>query len=785
MIGAILFFTFVARAAFEVHAASPLFARGYTVIPEPQKVTLRADDFVFGDDWRLQLGAGVEEREMAVASLREGLSERFRLSLTGQSSQRNNGKLIKLIKLIIAPQSVAPEQAIDRERDVIAGQAYKIDLSPNAVTITANAPQGLFYGVQSFLQLTAQRSGKLWLPAGTIVDWPDLQLREIYWDDAHHLERMDELKRAIKQAAFFKINGFSIKLEGHFQYRSAPAIVEPYALTPAQLQELTDYGLRHYVQLIPYLDGPAHIAFILKHPEYAALRAFPDNNYELCMTNPDSYKMLYGMYDDLLAANKGVKYFHLSTDEAYYSGMPNNAQCNEEARAKELGSRGKVLAEFVSKTANYLHERGRTSIIWGEYPLKTDDIPSLPSHIINGEVYGPEFDRAYKAHGIRQMIYTYTQGEEPHFPDYYVLPSSQRLHPGRTDTPRVLNMFEHISYTPARQNADLMGTVVAAWADAGLHTETFWLGYATGAAAGWHVGSPDPIESMNSFYPLFYGGNAQNMARVYQLMSTQAQFHVDSWDWVPTTARKRIFNSLYQIYSNTYRISLPPLPPRDQIIPLPPVPTGGYLRLDGDWSKENARRLELTGKFIVENDELRDLLETNLRRAEFNRYNLEVFLSIANLFRQNLVMLENFGRINTLLRAGERAAAEHKTDEAVAALDQALTLAAHIQQQRNKVLGDAEKTWYQSWYPRVAEANGRRFLHELDDVKDHPPDRTIDLSYLIYRQLLLPLGEWAEQVRAARNAYARDNNLPANEEKLNWADIKALPLQEQMLEEAP
>ena len=54
--------------------------------------------------------------------------------------------------------------------------------------------------------------------------------------------------------------------------------------------------------------------------------------------------------------------------------------------------------------------------------------------------------------------------------------------------------------------------------------------------------------------------------------------------------------------------------------------------------------------------------------------------------------------------------------------------------------------------PRVAEANGRRFLHELDDVKDHLPDRTVDMTYLVYRELLLPFGDWVEQVRAARQS---------------------------------
>jgi hypothetical protein len=65
---------------------------------------------------------------------------------------------------------------------------------------------------------------------------------------------------------------------------------------------------------------------------------------------------------------------------------------------------------------------------------------------------------------------------------------------------------------------------------------------------------------------------------------------------------------------------------------------------------------------------------------------------------------------------------------------------------RNTVLQDATTTWHKSWFPRVAEANGRRYLDQADDVKDHEPVRTIDMSCLVYRELLLPLGEWARQV---------------------------------------
>ena len=385
---------------------SPLLARGYTVIPQPQKVSLNAGDISFGDGWQLRLDSSVPSNDVAVEALREGLSQRFHITLDAHGSSSG------VLSLHVAAGSVPIGDAQDIDRSALEEQAYRIDLHQGAVAITANAPTGLFYGVDTLIQLLRPKMGTLWLPEGTIEDSPDLQLRHIYWDDAHHLEKMDELKRAMKQAAFYKINGLVIKLEGHFQYKSAPAVVEPYALSPAQLQELTDYGLRYHIELIPYLDGPAHIAFILKHPEYAKLREFPDSNYEICATNPDSYKLLEGMYQDLLDANRGVKHFFLSTDEPYYLGLAHNSQCNETDMEKTLGSQGRIFAYFVNQAGQYLHDRGRTVIIWGEFPMKPSDLKALPPYVVNGEVYGPEFDREFHRLGIQQMIFTSTEGEE-------------------------------------------------------------------------------------------------------------------------------------------------------------------------------------------------------------------------------------------------------------------------------------------------------------------------------------------------------------------------------------
>jgi hexosaminidase len=744
--------------------ASPLLARGYTVVPTPQKVSLDSEDFPIDEGWRLEIGRGVDREDIAAETLQEDLATRFHLHISTRGAGREHAGIIRLEE---APNSVNIGQATDRNSRALAEQAYRLDLKPHSIAVKANAPQGLFYGVQTLVQLVRAQGGKLWLPAGEIVDWPDLEMRIIYWDDAHHLEHPEALKAALRQAAFYKINGFAIKLEGHFQYAHAAPIVEPYALAPAELQELTDYGLRYHVQVIPYLDGPAHVAFILKHPEYAKLREFPESNYEFCATNPDTYQLLFGMYQDLLDANQGSKYFVLSTDEPYYVGLAKNDQCDEASRAKELGSVGKLLAEFTTKTADYLHDRGRTVLFWGEYPLRPEDIRALPSHLVNGETYGLESDPVYKAHGIRQMVYTSTEGEEMLFPNYYLQSSGERLHPRPTGAGRVSEMFNLISFTSARQQADLIGAFIAGWADMGLHPEAFWLGYVTGPAAAWHPGSPDPAELMSSFYSLFYGPSGTNMGRLYQLMSEQAQFWEDSWETTPSNARTPIFG-------NSYGIFTPPRPAHDYTLPVLSIPSPRLLTLSFDWGRQNAKRLKLAAKFLAQNDELLDLLNANLSRVEFNRYNLEVLLSDALLCRQNLLMLLDLGRIDERLKSVQAAAGGADPRRAVADLDRALNIAESIRQHRNQVLQDTIATWYKSWFPRVAEANGRRYLDKADDVKDHLPVRTVDMSYLVYRELLYPLGEWAEQVRSARNDYARAYHLPVREQKFDWKDTNTV-----------
>jgi hexosaminidase len=249
-------------------------------------------------------------------------------------------------------------------------------------------------------------------------------------------------------------------------------------------------------------------------------------------------------------------------------------------------------------------------------------------------------------------------------------------------------------------------------------------------------------------------------------MSEQAQSWSDSWDSIASKSRKPIWGSSYEIFKT-------PHPAHDQTLPLPPSPTAA-LEYSSTWSTENARRLALASQAKEANDVLLGLLFENLPRSQFNRYNLEVYVTIAELYRQNFAMIAGIGQMDADLTAASQAR-DKDPSEAILHLDNALDAASSIWQYRNKVLANATATWYEKWFPRVAEANGRRFLHELDDVKDHLPDRTVDMSYLVYRETLVPFGDWVNSIAAARNQFATAHHLPVRTFRLAWDDFSVAP----------
>ena len=494
----------------------------------------------------------------------------------------------------------------------------------------------------------------------------------------------------------------------------------------------------------------------------------------MTVTNPNANELILGMFDDLMEANKGGKYILLAMDEPYYMGMSDS----EKERAEALGGRAKLLAEFITRISNELYQKDRTVITRFDFwpNITSSDINALPSHLVMRN-YDSILAPGFKQHGIRQLIRTAIQGEEPLFPNYYKLSAKKPVtgdgalaltddeqQQGDISKGNIGAQIRTISSNISKGNAEFIGIIVHAWADAGLNPETFWLGYAAVAAVAWNLSSADAQELSTRFFNSFYGNKTVHMDRVYQLLSTQAEFWDKSWEWEPSKNRTSIFGNSRGIYN-------PPRPASDQTLPSLPVLSGADLSLNKDWNSENKGRLQTAEKFLKDNNELMNLLQENLINADYQHYNLQVLHSVARLCRQNLNMLLGLQRINDLLNLSSTVASSNPA-VAVSLIDQALDQVNKIREERNEVLQAVTTVWYQDWYPRVAEANGRKYLDQVDDVKDHEPVRTVDMSYLIYRQLKYPLGKWVEEATNARNQFAKANNLPVRTETLNWENAE-------------
>ncbi len=708
----------------QADTATALWLRGFAVLPAPQTVALSGGDFPFGTDWRLQLGSGIAPSDLPVATLQSCLQRTHGCTLLTAPGNAPGGKILRL--------DLRPGAAAAGTRPAIGRQAYLIELGPTRVTVTGNDQPGLFYGVQTLLQLLRSGFGaRVRLPAGRIEDWPDLELREIHWDSKHHQDRLETLKEYVDRAAEFKINAVGWEIEDKFAYQKHPVIGAPGAFTAHQVRELVGYARARHIEIIPLLQGPSHMAYVLKHPEFAHLRENVNNNYMICPSRKESWRLIFEMYDEILAATPGAKYFHVATDEAYFAGEGKECGCAE--KAKE-GGPSRIFVEFMQRASQYLEERGRQVMFWGEDPLTVSDIPRLPSTLIDAVAGDDEKEiLAEKAHGMRLLIYTSIQGVRPLFPEYF-----PQDYPEAPSQGRLASLYSQIAFSPARQ-ADLLGTFTAAWDDSGLHNEVFWLGWVAGSAWAWHRETPAPEEFTAQFMKLFYGPEAYGMTEVYRLTDAATQFWATSWDQVPAER-----GASYKKYSHW-----------DETLALPAVPSAVNLSNHPVFRDRYQKLLAQTDLQMEAAGRLIALLHDNLGRVRLNRYNMEVLLAQARFMRHNLFLLRTMARVEDVLTDARTQHSRLQYADAAARLDEARQLVSAVIQQREAAYQDLVSTWEKSRYPKGQSAGARQFVHILDDTKDHWADRTPDLSYLVMRERRLGLDDWLERLTTVRDEYMR------------------------------
>ncbi len=731
LITAIFVFLFVFTALQGLGAPTELFLRGYSVVPTPRNVELSEQDIVIDGSWTW-VADGLKADHIAARSLVQGL-ESLHLSDIHQGSSAN-----RVIRLAVREGTVK----VGAPRDPgIVPQAYRLSISPSQIEVVGNGDAGLFYGIQTLLQLARENTaGRLQLPVATIEDWPSFMLRFIHFDTKHHQDRMETLKRYVDWAARFKVNMIAYELEDKFEYPSNPVIGAPGAFTTTQLQELVDYGLERFIQIVPDIQAPAHMAYVLKHPQFAHLKA-DGNNYQSCLCDEETYDLIFSMYQDVINATKGVDYFLASTDEVYYAGIC--AKCSEPYNAE---NRSLKWVEFVRRARDFLHARGRRMISWVEYPVLAKDIAKLPPDMIDG-VLGSDtsFIQEEKRIGLRQLVYTSMQGSEYLFPNYWSAGGGDF----RSMQGRLWSTFKALSVDP--RQGDPIGVFGAAWGDSGLHNEAFWLGWATVAQYGWTPGTPSVEQHVEDFANAFYGGSTGEIVEIYQGLQKQAQFYKGSWDRVVSRVRDSGYGNSYGPGVGVIR--------RDDTLPQPALPQLPGLDFTPVYAGRYGDLVNEAGGLAVEAQPLIQRIYWTMPRVERNRYNLEVFLSLARLMQHHDQMIVSMSAIEDRLAQARRAAESNRPGQAVEDLVRAYRIANSIVRGRTEVFADLQQTWEKSQYRKGREVDGRTFVHVLDDTKDHFADRRADLSYLVAPEESIGLEDWMARLSDLLKSYAEMNQV--------------------------
>ncbi|MGI6574149.1 MAG: glycoside hydrolase family 20 zincin-like fold domain-containing protein [Fermentimonas sp.] len=705
-----------------------LKTRGFSLLPAPQQVELGDKNVIVDGSWGVESSVGKDN--IAYKRLIEGVSELHNLNFGLQGKK----------KIFLGVKSGTIKSTNDVE---LLKQGYLLQITAESIHITGNTEVGLFYGVQSLLQLIRRNpSGECIVPECAIRDWPATQLRFVHWDTKHHQKRIETLKRLIDWHAFFKVNTISFEMEDKYEYPSHPVIGAPGAYTKSEMQELTKYALERHIQLVPNIQAPAHMAYVLKHKEFAHLKS-DGSNYQACMCDPEAIELIFDMYQDMIDATPGVDYFHVSTDEIYYAGICDkcDAPYNEENRSL-------AWVEFAVKAHGWLKERGRRMIAWVEYPLLPKHIAMLPGDIINGVGGNKAFTAEEEKIGMRQLAYSSTQGAELLFPNHFAVEKWKRQNSSRLEeNSKTLSNILETGTTP-------MGTFAAAWDDAGLHEETFQLGWAVVSSYGWNPYFPTVEQGVADFMDIFYGQNAPDMISAYYLLIEGARFYEEGWDIVTSTERGPGYGNSYGKGIGTRRT--------DELLDVPEIPAAKTLDITPTFSEKYKELITKAESIKYKNDELINKLTLNIGQVERNRYNLEVFLSIAYLQRYFIKTILTLRDAESLLIRAKSSENEKKYDAAVSFMVEASNEVNSLNNWSKWMWKNLTHTWEKSRYEKGRSMGGRNFVHVLDDVKDHWADRRIGLDYMIAPFQRMKLPEWQKNLNERINEFAKEHNVPVS-----------------------
>ncbi|MEO9967350.1 MAG: beta-N-acetylhexosaminidase [Reichenbachiella sp.] len=289
----------------------------HVLIPHPVEITASHSSFLFTDE------TTISPSEDALMNQAVNLSKSLGgLEVSGEAEEA--GIILKLTP-----------------KDTILGtEGYRLIIDREKVEISAVNPAGVFYGIQTLLQLIpAGMTKDIAIPTGEILDYPRYAYRGAMLDVSRHFFGKDDVKRYIDFLADYKLNALHLHLSDdqgwRIEIQSKPELTVVGSTsevgtgsggfyTQDDFKEMVEYAADRFITIIPEIDMPGHTqAALVSYPELNC-DGLPRELYRgtevgfstLCTDKEETYEFVDSVIKELAAITPG-EFIHIGGDESH------------------------------------------------------------------------------------------------------------------------------------------------------------------------------------------------------------------------------------------------------------------------------------------------------------------------------------------------------------------------------------------------------------------------------------------------------------------------------------
>ena len=260
----------------------------------------------------------------------------------------------------------------------IGDEGYLVDIG-ETVQSSANTPKGVFYAMQTLLQLFSQNQAT---SKGKIRDYPTYPQRGLMLDIGRKYFEIDYIEKTIRDLAWKKMNFIHLHFtEWHsFRLKSDlfPGLAAEKAYSKTDVRRIQDFANKYHITVVPEIDLPAHATTITDYNPYLGFQCpsmrsarwqGDSTNQEgrawiMDVTRQEVRSWIKALLDEWIPLFDGP-YFHIGGDEWQYD--VDKYACPEMMAAMEARGfkyPGDLLVDWINEVNEQVKSYGKTTQIW-------------------------------------------------------------------------------------------------------------------------------------------------------------------------------------------------------------------------------------------------------------------------------------------------------------------------------------------------------------------------------------------------------------------------------------